>query len=79
MSQDSDDDGCFPTDVSVLCLVCGETWNPDPADRGQDNSGQQHTLHHSLQTSADWPRTGNWGPGDVTTVLSNRKGRNRIE
>lgn len=39
--------------VSVLRVVCGETWHPDPTDRGQNSSCQQHPLLDAVQASAD--------------------------
>lgn len=49
---------CSLIAVSVLCVVCGETRHPNPSDRGQDGPGQQHSLPHTVQTSADAPRSG---------------------
>ena len=51
--------------VSVLRVVCGETWHPDPTDRGQNNSCQQHSLHNTIQASADGPCAGKWWPGNM--------------
>lgn len=60
--------------VSVLCVICGETWHPDLADRGQDNSCQQHSLHYTLQAPAEWPRTGSWWPGNLNAFPCHREG-----
>lgn len=39
--------------VSVLRVVCGETRHPDPTDRGQNHSCQQHSLLDAVQASLD--------------------------
>lgn len=45
--------------VSVLRVVRGETRHPDPTHRGQNDFCQQHSLHDTVQASADLPCTGN--------------------
>lgn len=50
--------------VPVLCVVRGETRHPDPADRGQNRPGQQHSLHHPLPAPADRLLPGKRRPGE---------------
>lgn len=38
--------------VSVLRVILGETRHPDPADRRQNHSHQQHSLRDPVQASA---------------------------